>query len=125
MKNYTQILFGLMSCILLPTGLSAQLGTYSFSGIGSCPHQNTSVNAQPVNSVFSSFSSANMTCVVATDIYKTNALNTGNGISTNEYHQFTITPNTGYLLTLTSIDFTESTNEIAGGSGTTWALRSS
>ena len=53
------------------------------------------------------------------------AWNTGKNIDLTNYNQFTITPNANYLLTLTSLTFTELTNENSGGGGSTWALRSS
>src|SRR5687767_9397129 len=68
-----------LSVIISVSGFT-QLGTYSFTGVGVCPHQNPNVSVQPANSVFTAYTSANMTCVATTDVYKSTSLNTGGSI---------------------------------------------
>ena len=113
-----------MFLVLMSSVASAQLGVYSFTGAGVCPNQNPNITTQPANASFSAFSNTNATCVAATDVFQNNGWNTTATIDLTEYNEFTITPNTYYSLTLTTLSFTHLTDENAVG-GTTWALRSS
>ena len=133
MKNLVYNLFSLpLQKRLLPVFLlaslfinynsSAQLGVYTFTGTASCPSLSTSVTTQPANAVFSAFSTVNTTCVSNASAFVNSNWNTTTLINLTEYNQFTITPNSGYYLTLTSLSFTQVTN---ANNTTTWALRSS
>ena len=41
--------------VLSSFAANAQLGVYSFTGVGACPNQNPAVTLQPANAVFSNF----------------------------------------------------------------------
>ncbi|MFN8243855.1 MAG: Ig-like domain-containing protein [Ferruginibacter sp.] len=102
----------------------AQLGVYSFTGTGNCPHQNPAVNSQPANASFSNFSTT-VSCDAADDIFQTKGWTPSASINLSEYNQFTVTPASGYGLTLTSLAFTQNTNEDPNTGSTSWTLRSS
>ena len=109
--------------LLVQFSASAQLGQYSFTGTGACPNQNPSVTAQPANAVFSDFTAVGSTCNALTDMFSTTGLNNGNGINTGEYYTFTVTPNSGYLLSLTGISFSQAAQQ--NQNNNLWTLRSS
>lgn len=107
---------------------SAQLGIYEFTGTGACPTQGPSVTAQPIQASFSDFSTVNATCNASADVCQHEDWNENNSIDLNEYHQFSITPDPGYFLKLTTLTFTQMVSENGSGSGTgntKWILRSS
>ena len=105
------------------TTVSAQLGIYRFNGPGAnCPNTNDRVTIQPANAVFSDYSTVNTKCESNTVEFRNTEWNTGNNINLNEYNQFTITPDPGYALTLTSLVIT---HEVKDDENTTWVLRSS
>jgi len=117
--------FILLLFFFVPTSaIMAQLGVYNFTGTGACPNQNPSITSQPSNGVFSNYSGTSVTCVSATNVWRSRSWNTSGTINTSEYLEFTLTPNANYALTLTSISFSQYVNEVPGG-GTTWILRSS
>ena len=102
-----------------------QLGTYTFNaGAAVCPQQNPSVSSQPANAVFTNFSHTNTICELSSQTYINSGWNTTATIDLTQYNEFSVTPNTYYNLTLTSLSFTQITDSNAAG-GTTWALRSS
>ncbi|HYC30498.1 MAG TPA: hypothetical protein VEB42_16800, partial [Chitinophagaceae bacterium] len=122
--------FILLSAFFLLTSNEAnsQLGVYSFAGSGSCPTQNPGVTTSPSNSIFSNFTTVNADCRNIDDkcVYRT--WNRNISIDLTEYHQFSITANPTWVLNLTSLSFTHSTDENGPGGGTgstNWALRSS
>jgi hypothetical protein len=113
---------------LVSTTASAQLGIYEFTGAGTCPNQNPAVTSQPSNAVFSNFSNVNANCTATTDQFVYTGWNTNTSIDLSQYHEFTITANSNYVLNLTSLSFTQFTddNNNSGSNGTSsWALRSS
>ena len=103
---------------------SAQLGVYSFTGAAACPNQNPNINSQPGNAVFSVYSNSLESCVPVANVFQYQGWNNTNVFDPNRYNQFTLTPSSYYTLTLTSITFTEYTDENAAG-GSTWSIRSS
>ena len=117
-------LFFVISLVMVLFGLSvsAQLGVYQFTGAGVCPNQNPNVSAQPANATFNAYSNLNSTCQATTDLFVTKSINTSTAIDLTEYNEFSITANNQYLLTLTSISFTQ---YVSANNSTTWALRSS
>ncbi len=122
-----QIVF-ITAMFLMSLQVSAQLGVYQFTGSGGCPNQNTDVTAQPANATFSSITTVNANCKVLTDAYSYSNWNTGSAIDLTEYHQFSITPVSGYVLNLTSLSFVHRVSKNGSGSGTgltTWIVRSS
>lgn len=119
--------FILLSAILLVncTGAIAQLGVYSFSGPGACPNQDPNATVQPgANVSFGTFTTVgnNLSCVATDDVNSQRHWNQ-NSIDLTEYHQFSVTANAGYSLTLTSINFTHIADEARASTG--WVLRSS
>src|SRR5438105_3000664 len=79
-----------------------QLGIYQFTGASAtCPNTNNNVTSQPANATFSAFTNTNGQCVTSATVFNNDHWNN----STGAYNQFTITPNAGYGLTLTSVAF--------------------
>lgn len=109
--------------VLLGVSASAQLGSYSFSGLllATCPNNNNTVTTQPANATFSPFVSVGTTCVGSLSSYNNSNWNTGAAILLTQYNEFSITPDPGYMLNLTSLSFTHATDK----SATKWCLRSS
>ena len=110
----------LFSFVVCSSGVLAQLGTYSFTGVGACPNQNPAVTSQPANAVFSNYTDANTDCRGTDNVFKSRGWNTTSAVDLTQYNQFTISPNAGYTLTLSSIVFTESVDENPGSATTNW-----
>ena len=121
-KTFLPIVF-LISLIISSSIVSAQLGLYSFTGTGACPNQNPAVTSQPANASFSNITIVNAACNAMTNAHQTNNWNTSNSLDPSEYLQFTITPNAGYALNLTTILFTQYVD--VSDPPTHWTLRSS
>lgn len=120
-KNSFAIIFLAFTFSILSGLTQAQtLGVYAFTGSNGCNY--TSITSQPSNATFSSYSSVNTNCESASNVYSRDAWNTSSTINTSEYNEFTITPNTGYVLNLTNLTFTQ---YMSYNNSTTWALRSS
>ncbi len=86
------------------------LGVFQFTGTQNSGCPTGTVASQPANASFgtgNAFTSANVNCSSggAADTYRSSGWNTGGTIDLTEYHQFTITPNAGYTLTLTNFSF--------------------
>ncbi len=118
-----QIVF-LFAFVALSSTVVAQLGVYEFTGAKSCPTQNPNVTSQPVNAIFSSFTTVNADCKDQFDNVCTYEKWNKNGtISLTEYHQFTLTANANYALNLTSLSFTQFVKD-EDNLTTQWILRS-
>lgn len=102
-----------------------QLGIYQFTGLGLCPNTSNTVTSQPANATFSAFTGVGVTCATSLlgNDYSAKGWNTSNTFDPTEYYQFTITPSSGYGLTLTSLTFTEYVDK--NQNNNTWFLRSS
>lgn len=126
MKNilhYFAFVFCISVLVLTNNFSSQELGLFEFTDESGCPHNpNTTVNVQPSNAVFSAFSTQGTVCYVHNLRFSNSGWNTSSTIDLNEYNQFTITPDNGYVLNLSSIVVGNHT-----GSATTvnWFLRSS
>ena len=115
----------LLFFIAVSSVASAQLGVYAFTGSKDCPTQNPNVTSQPANAVFSSFSTVNATCKDQSDnVCNHEDWNENATIDLNEYHQFSVTANGGYVLNLTSFSFRQFIKDEDNGD-TRWYLRSS
>ena len=119
--NYLRRLILVILLWGLNSTVQAQLGIYEFNGTAACPNTNINVTTQPAHAVFSAFSTVNTSCALSSTDFSNSAWNTGISINVNEYNQFTITPDAGYALTLTSLSFTH----VADKTVTSWILRSS
>ena len=49
---------------------NAQLGVYTFTGPGDCPHPNPTVSSQPLNATFSSFTNVNGECAGNDNVFE-------------------------------------------------------
>ena len=96
---------------------------YEFSGAGICPNPNTSVTSQPLDAIFSIYSSQGNNCSSANDVYNTNGWNTTSTINLSEYNEFSIITNECFNLNLISITFSHRVSNVT--SIPTWHLRSS
>ena len=114
----------LFSLITISSIVKAQLGDFKFAGTGTCPTQDPAVSSQPSDALFSNFSTVNTRCKEADDVCNHEEWNTGSVIDLAEYHQFSVTANTGYSLLLTSLSFTHFVKDENSGT-TQWILRSS
>ncbi len=123
-KKIVTLLTGLL-LLLISTATNAQLGVYSFTGSGTCTGPSTAVNSQPANAVFSNYNTVNTSCQGVSDVFQTSSWNTTNTIDLTEYNEFTITPNVGYTLTLSSISFQHWLDNEPPPGATNWYLRSS
>ena len=96
----------LLFFIAVSSAASAQLGVYAFTGVKSCPTQNPNVTSQPANAVFGIFSTVNAACKAQQDNECNHEdWNENATVDLNEYHQFSVTANGGYVLNLTSFSF--------------------
>ena len=77
----------------------AQLGVYEFTGAKDCPTQNPLVSSQPADALFSSFSTVGTKCKDEDNVCDQEQWNKTGTIDLTEYHQFSITANTGLLIT--------------------------
>src|SRR5688572_4267503 len=115
----------LLFFIVASSVASAQLGVYAFTGSKNCPTQNPIVTSQPANAVFSSFSTVNADCKDQYDDQcNHDKWNVNATIDLNEYHQFSVTANSGYVLNLSSFSFRQFIKDEDNGD-TRWFLRSS
>jgi len=128
-KPYTRLaLLAFLFCCwltpgLLPTAHAQQLGVYTFTGVTTCinPNVDAGFNSNVTFSVFSQ--GGGLTCpgTYGNGHYNRSGAD-GNNLTANDYFSFTITPNSGITLNLTSLSF------YARRSGTgapRWAIRTS
>ncbi|MEP7164571.1 MAG: Ig-like domain-containing protein [Ferruginibacter sp.] len=120
-KTHITLFIGVL-LILLTTSVNAQLGIYSFTGPGNCPTTNVGVDNQPANAIFSNYTNVNADCDQINNAFQYKNWDHDPGIDLTQYNTFTITPNLGFTLTLTSLSFQQKADQ---GGPTTWALRSS
>ena len=112
---------------MLSSTARAQLGVYSFTGFGVCPHQNPAVNTQPANATFSNYVFAGgISCKARSNEFETQDWANGtNTVNTSEYFGFTVTPSAGYNLTLTQLSLNQRYDRDPASGVTKWVLRSS
>jgi Bacterial Ig domain/Secretion system C-terminal sorting domain len=91
--------------LLLSAQTQAQLGVYSFTGVGACPNQNPVINAQPANATFSNFSAVGASCYGTTNVFATFLLNSASTINLGQYYTFTVTAAPNNVLDLDSLKF--------------------
>ena len=77
LKTNLRFLFSFLFFVLIGLAANAQLGVYSFTGVGACPNQNPSVTGQPANAVFSNYNNSGVTLLV---LLPQMLMNTGTGI---------------------------------------------
>ncbi len=98
----------------------SSIGIYEFTGATGCPNQNPNVTTQPVDGVFSLYSSVNTNCSAASNVFNFSGWNTTANIDLTEYNQFTLTANTCRTMNLTMLTFDHKNS----GTGTlTWHVR--
>ncbi|MBK7434521.1 MAG: hypothetical protein IPI66_11910 [Chitinophagaceae bacterium] len=124
-KGMTITLFAGLFLLFFSTTVNAQLGIYSFTGTGSCPNQNPAVTSQPANATFSNYTNVNAGCNAVNDVFQFQGWNQSNTLDLTQYNQLTITPSAGFVLNLSSISFTQYTDEDPNSGTTSWVLRSS
>src|SRR4030095_1161436 len=121
-RSIFQLVF-LLFFIAVSLMASAQLGVYAFTGSKTCPTQNPDVTSQPANAVFSTFSTVGTKCKDEDNVCNHELWNKTGTINLSEYHHFSITANSGYLLNLTSVSFRHFVKD-EGSGNTRWILRS-
>lgn len=112
------------SMITINSFSQSLLGEYDFFNGGQCPPQAAylGVSSQPTNATFGLYSNVGADCATTTYQFANTGWNTAATIDLNEYNQFSITPNNGYELDLSYINFGHQMN---GATPCTWHLRSS
>jgi len=121
-RKTVTLLTGLL-LLLISTAATAQLGVYSFTGPGDCT--NGAINSQPANAIFTNYNNVNADCEPKPNEFETKSWNQNMTVDLTQYNQFTITPNAGFTLTLSSISFTQSVNQVPSSGTTEWHFRSS
>ena len=117
-------LVGVYFVVIFSFGLSAQiLGKFEFTGAGICPNPYINVTNQLPNFSFSSFSSQGVNCSSTNDVYNNSGWNTTSVIDLNEFNEFSISANSCYSISLTSLTFSHRISNVT--SPPTWHLRSS
>lgn len=105
------------------SALGIQIGLYEFTAAAACPVTAVAVTAQPLNAVFSDYTSSGTSCSAAGNVFSNSGWNTTPTIDLGEYNDFSIQANDCSTLELNRIIFT---HRISGSGGTpTWTLRSS
>lgn len=100
-----------------------QLGIYQFTQASACPVTATSVTTQPTNATFGNFSSANVTCSPAANVFSNADWNLTPTIDLNEYNEFSISAADCHYLKLTKLAFNHRCS--ATGGTPNWIIRSS
>ncbi len=99
------------------------IGLYEFTDLGVCPVIADTVSIQPLNALFSNYSSTATTCSSSANVFSNSNWNQTNTLDLNEYNEFSVTANDCSTLDLNKIIFT---HRISASGGTpTWTLRSS
>lgn len=111
--------------VVSSSAISAQqLGNYPFTSLllASCPNTNNTVSGPAANVSFSAYTNVGATCEPSVSAFENSGLNQLSTVNPGEYNEFTITPSTGYALTLSSLTFNHysSVKPIAN-----WYVRSS
>ena len=103
--------------------LPIQLGIYEFTAAAVCPVSANAVTAQPINALFSTFSTANTACSSTANVWNNSAWNTTSIIDTSEYNQFTLTADSCKDINLQKLIFLHKIS--ASGGNASWHVRSS
>jgi hypothetical protein len=89
----------------------AQLFSFTFSGVGSCPTQGSVLPLQPPNLAVGALTRfGTLTCNSAADHYSTAGFSTNTGIDTTQYVELVITAHAGYSIQVNSVSFATSRN---------------
>ncbi len=105
------------------SSLGSDIGMYQFTQVSACPVTALSVTTQPLNALFSNYSSSGVTCSPAANVFSNSNWNLTSTLDLNEYNEFSITANDCSSLDINRIIFT---HRISSTGGTpTWTLRSS
>lgn len=105
------------------SSLGSDIGMYQFTQVSACPVTALSVTTQPLNALFSNYSSAGTSCSPAANVFSNSNWNLTSALDLNEYNEFSITANDCSTLDINRIIFT---HRISSTGGTpTWTLRSS
>ncbi|MGK7389461.1 MAG: fibronectin type III domain-containing protein [Candidatus Cyclobacteriaceae bacterium M2_1C_046] len=112
--------FLILSALLLTFNAEAQvIVTYSFSST-------VSPESQPANGTASNMvRGSGVTTVLSVDKINSIGWTTNSSIDVNDYYEFTISPNCGYKLNLTSLAFDESFGAVVAAHDYNWVVRSS
>jgi hypothetical protein len=102
MKSYLSAFLGmfLMICAAAWTATGQDLGTYTFDGADGDTNTPFSTNL-----TFTPFSRVNVGAVSVTDLFRVDDWTTTGAQDTFEYVEFAVTPDPGYILSLTTLSF--------------------
>jgi hypothetical protein len=102
----SKITFVILAIFIFSLNSHCQLlGIYEFSGSGACPNQNNTVTTPPDHAHFSNFDSHATICSAASDVFNSRSWNTSNEIDLSQYHEFSLTADSCYDLTVSSLSF--------------------
>ncbi|MDX5348461.1 MAG: T9SS type A sorting domain-containing protein [Hymenobacteraceae bacterium] len=122
-KSVFLFLFALVSGLGFAEQSNAQqLGIYTFTG-ASATDSTFAIDAQPANARFSNYMRGDsLTIGAGSDYFNSASWPTANALSVNDYHAFSVTPVSGYTVSLDSIVL----DERRSGTGIrVWSVRSS
>lgn len=105
------------------SSLGSDIGMYEFTQAAACPVTALDVTTQPLNAVFSPYSTMNTSCQSTANVFNNSDWNTTAILDLNEYNEFSVNANDCYTIDINRIIFTHKNS--ASGGFPTWTLRSS
>lgn len=103
--------------------LGSDLGMYEFTQAAACPVTALDVTTQPLNAVFSPYSTMNTSCQSTANVFNNSDWNITAVVDPTEYNEFSVNANDCYTIDINRIIFTHKNS--ASGGFPTWTLRSS
>lgn len=105
MKNiYLKGLLLLLLCEISPARTTAQIYYIDYMGTSACPTPGN-VPSVAANASGSIVNRSTMTCMAAANVFNSSTLNNTATINDNSYIEFSVTPDVGYQLNVTSLSF--------------------
>jgi hypothetical protein len=105
------------------SSLGSDIGMYEFTQAAACPVTAVDVTTQPINAVFSPYSTMNTTCQSTANVFNNSDWNITAVVDPTEYNEFSVNANDCYTIDINRIIFTHKNS--ASGGFPTWTLRSS
>lgn len=103
--------------------LGSDIGMYEFTQAAACPVTALDVTTQPLNAVFSPYSTMNTSCQSTANVFNNSDWNITAVVDPTEYNEFSVNANDCYTIDINRIIFTHKNS--ASGGFPTWTLRSS
>lgn len=122
---YIRIVIWIFCIFLFSLEAKGQIASFSFTG--ATGDENTfSVDAQPANGTISDMSrGAGISVATLADGFNSTNWSTTATVATDDYYEFTVTPDADYSITLTSIQLDERYADLSADHTYNWVVRSS